>query len=263
MKRTLAFRTIVCSAIFCAAASLVCAPDVRAQNEPAKFIADTLVVQANGSFEAEPNLATLTFDISSQDKDLTQAYTKAAQSMQQIVTVAQKDGLTKEEIATGVLTLTPEYDANRSKKPKSYFVEGEITLKVHDFTKIGAILNDAIGNGLADFRSLEYSLKNEEAAKERAVADAMHNAVERAKAALAQNGQKPGAIRYANVDIGQIAGITEFNRLSLYAKIESAEDQIGGAPAPPPAPAALLAPTPVQPGKITVSATVQCAFQIQ
>ena len=42
----------------------------KAQNPEVKFIADTLVVQAEGTFEADPDLATLRFDISSQDKEL-------------------------------------------------------------------------------------------------------------------------------------------------------------------------------------------------
>jgi len=42
----------------------------KAQNPEVKFIADTLVVQAQGTFEADPDLATLRFDISSQDKEL-------------------------------------------------------------------------------------------------------------------------------------------------------------------------------------------------
>jgi uncharacterized protein len=234
----------------------------RAQEQAIKFIADTLVVQANGTYEAEPDLATMTFDISSQDKNLTQAYSKATEAMQQIVAVAQKNGLKKEEISTGVLTLTPSYSLDRNKKPKEYFVQGQIDLRVHDFTKIGAILDDSVQSGLANFRSLSYSLENEEGAKARAVADAMHNALERAKAALAQNQQKAGAVRYANVDVGQIVGIAQYNVGQL--ETEDAEVSAGGGgffgkkkvAAPPPAP-------PVQPGKIIVNATVQCAFQIQ
>lgn len=206
-------------------------------------------------------MAALTFDISSQDKDLTQAYAKATQSMQQIVSVAEKNGLTKQEVSTGVLTLTPYVEGN--KKPKTYFVQGEIVLQVHDFTKIGAILNDSVENGLANFRSLTYSLENQEAAKARAVADAMHNAVERARAALAENGQKAGAIRYANVDLGQIMGIVQYSAAQLGTTNETVEitsgDNAGGYARPKVA----FVPPPVQPGKITISATVQCAFQIQ
>ena len=255
-------RIAFCIVLLC---TFAVSTQAQTQNDSVKFVADTLVVQATGSFEAEPDLATLTFDISAQDKSLTEAYTKATQSMQQIVAVAQKNGLSKHEISTGVLTLTPSYDVGRNKKPKMYYVQGQIVLKVHDFTKIGAILDDSVQNGLADFRSLQYSLENEEAAKARAVGEAMHNAIERAKSALAENGQKAGAVRYANVDVGQLVGISQYNVGQLETETVTVTSGGGGngwfsrdkkvAPAPP--------PPPVQPGKITVSATVQCAFQIQ
>lgn len=251
-----------------AALSLAClcalALPTFGQNQPIKFIADTFVVQASGTYETDPDLATLSFDISSEDKELIQAYAKATQAMQQIVSVAQRDGLKKEEISTGVLTLTPSYDLGHNKKPRLYYVHGEIILKVHDFSKIGPLLNDSVQGGLADFRSLTYSLENEETAKEHAVADAMHNAVERAKAALAQNNQKVGAVRYASVDVSQIIGVSQYNVAQLSTDEVEANRSSGGGlfgahkTAPPPP-----APPPVQPGKITVSATVQCAFQIQ
>ena len=50
----------------------------KAQTPEVKFIADTLVVQADGTFETDPDLATLTFDISSQDKELKPTYDKAS-----------------------------------------------------------------------------------------------------------------------------------------------------------------------------------------
>jgi uncharacterized protein YggE len=44
-----------------------------AQAPEVKFIADTLVVQADGTYEADPDLATMTFQIFSQDKDIKHA----------------------------------------------------------------------------------------------------------------------------------------------------------------------------------------------
>ena len=61
-----------------------------AQAPELKFVADTLVVQAEGSYEADPDLATITFQISSQEKELKKAYDAASQSMQRIVALAQK-----------------------------------------------------------------------------------------------------------------------------------------------------------------------------
>src|SRR5215470_11311702 len=157
MKRLFVVLVIVCSF----------SVDSRAQNNnDIKFIAETLVVQADGTYQANPDLATLTFDISSQDKELRATYDRASQAMQKIVVLADKNGLTKSEVASGVLTVRPYYEGDRKKKAKSYLVEGQITLKIRDFSKIGAILEGSVEDGIADFRSLTYSLADEEAAKQ-------------------------------------------------------------------------------------------------
>jgi uncharacterized protein len=232
-----------------------------AQNSDVKFIADTLVVQADGSYETDPDLATLTFDISSQDKELKPAYETAAQAMQKVADVAAKNGLQKEDVSSGVLTVTPNYDKNRH--AKSYLVQGQIAVKVRDFSKLGAMLEDSVSGEITSLRSLAYSLADEEAAKQRAVSEAMKRAVGRATAALDQKGQKVGTLRFATIDVKQIVGVRRVEMESLYSTAETIEVTSGvastygrtRAPAPPP-------PLP-QPQKITVNASIQCAFQIQ
>jgi uncharacterized protein len=231
---------------------------VGAQQQPEiKFVQDTMVVQAEGSYESDPDLATLTFDISSQDKDMKHAYDAAAQSMQKIVDLAQKSGLKKEDVSTGVLTLVPSYERDKKNRAKSYAVQGILTVKVHDFSLIGPLLDGAVQEGIVDFRSLTYSLQDEEGAREKAVAAAMHNAVGRATAALSQNGQKVGAIRYANLDVRQLAGVVR-----LGSAMETVEVQSSAVGAASQRERTTTFPS-VTPQKITVSATVQCAFQIQ
>jgi hypothetical protein len=150
----------------------------KAQTTPElKFIADTLVVQADGTYEADPDIATMTFHIFSQEKELKKAYDAATQSMQQISTLATGNGLRKEDVSTGVLTVAPIYEGDRRKRARSYYVQGEMRLRVRDFSRIGPILDGSIDVGLADFRSLTYSLSDEEAAKKRAVAEAMRRAI--------------------------------------------------------------------------------------
>lgn len=233
---------------------------LAAQTPDVKFIADTLVVQADGNYEADPDLATLTFRIFSQDKDLKQAYSSAANSVQRIADLAAQNGLKKEEISTGVLTVAPNYEGDRKKRARSYYVQGQVVLRVHDFTHLGSILDGSVEDGISDFRSLTYSLSDEEAAKKQAVALAMRSAIGRASSALEQKGQKLGALRYMSLDVKQLYGVAQFAYSG--AASEVVEDKNGGifamhkiAPPPPP---------PVQqPQKITVSASVQCAFQIQ
>jgi uncharacterized protein YggE len=234
---------------------LLAAFPCKAQNSDIKFIADTLVIQADGTFEADPDLATLTFDISSQDKDLKPAYDKASQALQKVVALAERNGLSKADIYSGVLLVTPYYEGDRKKRAKSFSVTGQIVLKVRDFAKLGPIMDESVTDEITDFRSLTYSLSDEEAAKQHAVAEAMRRAAGRANAALEQKGQKVGALRFANVDVTQIRGIAEFgvgNAVQMsYTRQRIASSAL--APPPPPMP---------RPEKITLTATIQCAFQI-
>lgn len=258
MKTTvLAALALACSSVSLAQAP---APDV-------KFIADTLVVQADGRYETDPDLATLSFSVFAQDKNLKQTYDQASQSMQKIAQIAEKNGLRKEDITFGVLTVRPYYEGDRKKRAKSYTVRGQITLRVRDFSKLGPLLEDSVEDGITDFRSLTYSLADEEAARQRAAAAAMRSAMGRATAVLEQKGQKVGTLRFANLDVKQIVGTSSMDVYSLveYNGLVSSNESAGGGglfghakklPAAPP-------PPPPQPEKITVSATVQCAFQIQ
>jgi len=247
--------------------ALIAAPSRAQQNQnnDIKFIAETLVVQADGTYQADPDLATLAFNITSQDKELKPTYDRASQSLQRILTLAEKNGVAKADISSGVLTIRPFYDGDRRKKAKSYLVQGQVTLHVRDFSRLGPILEGSVDDGITDFRSLTYSLSDEEAAKQKAVSEAMKRAVGRASAALEQKGQKVGALRFANLDVKQLVGTSEMNVYALrtYSATETVEvaaastgfwSKRKAAPAPPP-------PIP-QPEKITVSATVQCAFQI-
>ena len=85
----------------------------------------------------------------------------------------------------------------------------------------------------------------------------MRRAMGRADAALEQKGQKVGGLRYMNVDVQQLGGVAnlEFDRLEQFSTLN--QPSAGKALPPPPPP-----PT-TTPEKITVTAVVQCAFQIQ
>lgn len=238
------------------------------QNPDIKFIAETLVVQADGAYQADPDLATLTFDISSQDKELRPTYDHASAAMQKIIALAEKNGIPKLDVANGVLTVQPFYEGDRKKKAKSYLVQGQITLKIRDFSKIGPLLEGSVEDGITDFRSLTYSLAEEEAAKQKAVAEAMKRALGQATAALEQKGQKVGALRFANLDVKQLVGVSNMDVYALrsYGLPGSATETVqvsgGGSSRDknlvPPPPRAIA-----QPEKITVSATRRCSARFR
>jgi hypothetical protein len=251
-------------ALICVSAVIVPA-GAQGPNTEVKFIADTLVVQAEGSYESDPDVATLTFLISAQDKELKQTYDRASESMRRIAALAEKNGLQKADVSSGVLTVRPYYEGDKRKKAKSYAVQGQMILRVRDFSKLGPIMEGSVDDGITDFRSLTYTLADEEAAKERAVSEAMRRAVGRASAALEPKGQKVGVLRFANLDVKQLVNLANMSvhPISAYVATETVEVSGGGGwPGRAKKAAPVAPPSLPQPEKITVSASVQCAFQI-
>jgi hypothetical protein len=92
----------------------------------------------------------------------------------------------------------------------------------------------------------------------------MRRAIGRASIALEQKGQKLGGLRYMSVDVKQLLGVAQLQTTGTsYETVEVAAENGGGGiftrkkmPPPPP-------PPPPAPEKITVTASVECAFQIQ
>lgn len=247
--------------VFCLALFLGLPLYSLAQQAEIKFIADTLVVQAEGRYESDPDLAIVTFDVSAQEKELKDAYAKATKSMQTIVAVGERNGLTKEGIQTGVLTVTPFYEGDRKKRARAYRVQGHVTLRIQDFSKVGPIIDDSIQDGIADFRSLTYQLSNEESAKQKAVADAMHRAVGRATVALEQTKQRLGPARSVSLEVSNLVGIAQIEGIDFYNGGDTSGS--GGGLFSRAKVASMPPPPPVQPGKITITATVQCVFGIE
>src|SRR5260370_13963881 len=219
-----------------------------------------------GEVRGRSRLATLNFSVFAQDKNLKQTYDQASQSMKKIADVAEKNGLKKEDVTFGVLTVRPYYKGDKKKRARFYTVQGQIILSVKDFSKLGTLLEDSVEDGITDFRSLTYSLADEEAASQHSAAAAMRSAIGRATALLDQKGQKVGTLRFANLDVKQIVGVSnmrvccaaEYNSIATATESSGGAGWFGGAKkvaAPP--------PPPPQPQKITVTASVQCAFQMQ
>jgi uncharacterized protein YggE len=229
---------------------------VAAKAQEAKYIADTVTVQADATYEADPDLATLKFQVSATDKPLRKAYELATASLQRIMQLAERNGLAKSDVTTGAFTVTPDIDwRDRKRKPKAYRVESNVTFRLRDFTRLGEIIDEAVDSGIAEFRSLDFSLENEEEAKVRAVAMARERAEARARAALG-NGSRLGPPRFVGVDIKPIERFMRLDGLDLL-NLNSGlvTSRIAGDAMPAPT-------TNSTPEKIRVRATVNCVYQI-
>lgn len=238
-------------------ALLVFAFSASAQSQKSEFIADTVTVQAEATYEADPDLATLNFNVSVTEKELRRAYERATDSLNRIVQLAGRSGLDRKDVTTGAFTVTPDIDwRDRKRKPKAYRVESTVVFRVRDFSKLGTLIDEAVESDIVEFRSLTFSLADEEEAKVRAVAMARERAEARARAALG-NGSRLGAPRFVGVDVKpmerflHVDRFTRSDNMAFGMVAESAEPSRMPAPLPP-----------STPEKIRVRATVNYVFQI-
>ena len=228
-----------------------------AQAQDVKLLVDTIVVQAEGTYEADPDLATLTFVVFGEDKKLARAYELATEGLTRIVELAERNKVAKADVSAGVFSVTPLYDGKR--KPRAYRVHTTVTIKMRDLSRVAFVIDDAVEAGVAELRSASYSLADEEQAKQKAVAEAMRRAQQRARTAVGENGRQLGELRYANLDVKQPVAMVQFMTAGVSPGFEE-EAGAGGLLSR----AKVAAPLPpIAPERITVRATAQCVFQIQ
>ncbi len=245
--------------LFLLAAFLLAPVALFAQTQEAKWAANTVAIQAEGEFEADPDLATLTFQVFAQDKLLQKAYEQASAATQRILQLAARANVSPQDISGGRLRVVPMMEwSDRRSKIRSYRVETTLRFRIRDFARIGALVDEAVESGIAELRSVDYSLEDEETPRQRAISAAMRSAENRARAALGENGRRLGALHYASVDLKESRPPMQpwLEHLSLSF---SRSDRTAAVPEAP----QLAGMTSPAPEKIRVQAVVQCVFQLE
>jgi len=232
-----------------------------AQTQDVKLLVDTIVVQAEGTYEADPDLATLTFVVFAEDKRLARAYELATAGLTRIVELAERHNIAKADVTSSVFSVTPDYGGKR--KPRSYTVQSTVTVRLRDLNRVALVIDDAVESGVAEFRSASYSLEDEETAKQKAVAEAMRRAQQRARTAVGENGRQLGELRHATLDIKMDIRWASFGLERVAFLTAGVVPGFGAgratAPSPPPPPPY----SEVAPERIKITATASCVFQIQ
>jgi uncharacterized protein len=185
-----------------AAALLALGPSsLRGQEQKSTPILNTVWVGADGKYEAEPDTAVVQFNISAQEDNLQAASARATKAAEQVRQLLRSNGLDPKQAQVGMFSVQPVYDyKNPKRKLVGYRVETSITIKVTDFSKIGPITQGLADMDITGNQSLSYVLEDMDAAKIKAVEDALHRAHEAASAVARGSGRALGELSYASVD---------------------------------------------------------------
>jgi len=233
------------------ASLLVLASPLAAQDRTFTPQPDTVWVGADGKFESEPDTALVQFNISAQEEKLQDANERATRAAEQVRQLLRANGIDPKDAQVGRFAVQPVYDyKNPKRKLVGYRVDTDISVKVKDFSKVGPIAEGLANMDVTSNQSITYQLDDIDAAKIKAVEDALRRARDEANAVARSSGRSLGELSYASVDTFEPTPI----RPMMFAK--QAVPMAAGAA--PPAPTAEFGAQ-----KITVTAHVNALYSLK
>ena len=203
-------------------------------------------VSGTGEVTAVPDLATLNLGIEAQEKTVQEAQTEAATTMTALVAALESNGVAEKDIQTttySIEVVTKWNEDTNEQVTIGYKVTNTVTAKMRDMSKIGTIIDAAAeaGGNLTRVSSLSFTLDDPTAyytqAREKAMVDAKAKAEQMANLA----GIKLGEPTYISESSSYIPGPYP---LKAYAEGASAS-------------------TPISPGELDITITVQVGYAIQ
>jgi uncharacterized protein YggE len=186
------------------AAVFTMATFAAAQAPTLTALPNTVFVGADGKFETAPDTALIQFNINAQADTAKSAYDQAAKAAETTRQVLRSNGIDPKTAEIGFFSVNPMYDwKNPKRKVIGYQVTTSVSLKLKDFSKIGAITQQLADADVSESQSLSYTLDNIDEAKTKAVADAYRRARASAQSLATAAGRTLGELSYASVDTAE------------------------------------------------------------
>jgi len=172
-----------------------------AQSPTLTALPNTIYVGADGKFETAPDTAMIQFNITAQADTAKAAYDQASKAAETTRQVLRTNGIDPKSAEIGFFSVNPMYDwKNPKRKVIGYQVTTSVSLKLKDFSKIGAITQQLADADVSESQSLSYTLEHIDEAKTKAVADAYQRARASAQSLATAAARTLGELSYASVD---------------------------------------------------------------
>jgi hypothetical protein len=221
----------------------------QVSSAPGAVQVNTIYAGADGKFEAAPDTAVIRMDIASQQDTSRAAYDHAAVAVDHIRQVLKSNGIDLKAAQFGTYQMQPMYDwKNPKHKVIGYRVASDVTLKLRDFSKIGALTEQLADVEDTQNQSVNYTLEDIEQAKAKASEDALKKARNQAAAVATAGGRTLGELLYASVDVNQANIVPVYSVASIRSAAPRAT--------PPPM-------TDFTPQTVTINAHVNALFALK
>ncbi|MBX4201254.1 SIMPL domain-containing protein [Candidatus Parcubacteria bacterium] len=222
-------------------------------------------VSGQGRAFGKPDVATVSFGVTTQALKSQDAVNKNNEAMNKIITAIKASGVEDKDIQTIAYNLSPQYDYPRiltPSKPNSagtvssptyvqggrvfsgYSLNQQVMVKIRSFDKISEVLDKATSNGATDVSDLQFKIDDPEKVQAEARAMAIEDAQAKLKDITHQSGLRAGKL----VNISE--GYNNYPMPSYAPGAEFSKD------------AANVAPT-IASGQQEVNSTVTLTYQVK
>ena len=215
-----------------------------AQSGENNFAKRTIEVDGSGETRTSPDTADLDLAIDTQAKTAEEAAARNAALATKVIDALKAKLGDKGKVTTGGYSLDPQYDQRQNAKPAivGYNAQNSVTVNTGALDLVGALIDSAIAAGANRVNSLNFSVKDDTKARTEAIAIATRDARAQADALAAALNIKLGKVLKATTISEQRPVPIRMNRaMAMSAAVA----------------------TPVEPGDVTVPATVSLTFEIE
>lgn len=179
-------------------------------------------ISTSGSavIQAEPDMATLSINVTVKEKDASAAKAQADKHVAQYFDFLKAQGIEKKDINAANISTSPDYVYDKEKEEsviRGYNASRSVTVKVHDLNKLNTLLDGALKSGLNDISAVEFGVNNPEKYREEVRQKAISDAISQAKSVAKGFGTELGAVYSIGYNAPQPVPVMVRNKMMLAA----------------------------------------------
>jgi uncharacterized protein len=214
-------RVVTLSAI---SGTLLAAQSAPTPREPIPTIASSATAEAKYT----PDRATISISVQTRAPTAAAAAADNAKKQNAVLSALRGLGLTNDQLSTTGYNVNPEYryDPNRTPTLTGYTVTNTVLADIHDLKQVGKVLDTALASGSNMISSLDFYAANTDAARQKALAEAVVKARADAEVAARAAGGSLGPLMHLNVGGGGVYPPPPRPMFAAKAVAQSVETQI-------------------------------------
>lgn len=156
---------------------------------------DSLKVTGTGTVYMMADRASASLGVTMTGEDLGELQQQVNETVSAICAALQEAGLDEKDISTNYIYISPRYDySGEMERMVGYSINNSLTISTERIDSIGTFIDAAFSAGANTFDSIEFTVKDDTAARKQALELAVKDAMDKAEVIAGAAGRELGGI---------------------------------------------------------------------